>query len=114
MNIDDLTQELIAFRDRRDWKQFHDPKSLAGSIVIESTELYEIFQWTETEKSLERALDKKEDVKEEMADILAYLFTLAHDLDIDLIEALSDKINKNNNKSPIKKSKWTRKKYTEL
>lgn len=49
-----------------------------------------------------------------MADILVYLLTLAHDLEIDLVQAAHNKIDKNNAKYPVAKSKGNSKKYTEL
>lgn len=36
--------EILAFRDERDWKQFHNPKDLAISISLEASELLECFQ----------------------------------------------------------------------
>ena len=45
-----MTEETIKmildFRDRRNWKQFHNPKDLALSISLEAAELLEIFQWS--------------------------------------------------------------------
>lgn len=40
-----LTEKVLAFRDERDWKQFHNSKDLALSLVLEATEVLEIFQW---------------------------------------------------------------------
>ena len=41
----DLVKAVVAFRDRRDWRQFHHPKDLAISIALEAAELLEHFQW---------------------------------------------------------------------
>lgn len=38
--------EVLKFRDDRDWKQFHNPKDLAISISLEAAELLEVFQWS--------------------------------------------------------------------
>ena len=38
--------EVLEFRDDRDWKQFHNPKDLAISISLEAAELLEVFQWS--------------------------------------------------------------------
>ena len=43
--IHDLTQKIIEFRDRRDWKQFHNPKDCAISLALEASEVLEHFQW---------------------------------------------------------------------
>lgn len=43
--IDDIMQKIIAFRDARSWKQFHTPKDLALSLLLEAAEVAEHFQW---------------------------------------------------------------------
>ena len=35
--------QILKFRDDRDWKQFHNPKDLAISISLEAAELLEVF-----------------------------------------------------------------------
>ncbi len=100
-----LTQKLIAFRDERDWKQFHNPKDLAIALSIESAELLEVFLW----KSPNQASIEK--IKEELADVLAYAFMLAHECGLDVTEIVSDKIEKNAIKYPIATSKGNAKKY---
>lgn len=45
MNWQKIRQEILEFRDARDWKQFHNPKDLATAIAIESAELQEKFLW---------------------------------------------------------------------
>ena len=67
--IDHLYNAILSFRNERDWKQFHTPENLAKSIVIESAELLENFQWGD---SIE--IDK---VSDELADILIYSFLRA-------------------------------------
>ena len=51
-----MKQETIdrirKFTDDREWDQFHSPANLAKSIVIESAELLECFQWSDEELSL--------------------------------------------------------------
>jgi NTP pyrophosphatase (non-canonical NTP hydrolase) len=44
-DIKELTQEVLKFRDERDWKQFHNPKDVAISLALEAAELLEHFQW---------------------------------------------------------------------
>ncbi|MBD3280617.1 nucleotide pyrophosphohydrolase [Candidatus Dojkabacteria bacterium] len=112
--LEEFTQRAIDFRDRRDWKQFHNPKNIAGSLVIEASELLELFQWIEGKDSEEFSKKKLQEVKDEMADVLVYLATLAHDLDIDLLEAAIEKIRKNDEKYPVEKAKGKATKYTEF
>lgn len=40
----DLLVELLEFRQKRNWEQFHKPKDLAVSLSVEAAELLEIFQ----------------------------------------------------------------------
>ena len=43
--LDDLIKRILAFRDAREWKQFHNPKDLSLSLVLEAAEVMEHFQW---------------------------------------------------------------------
>jgi NTP pyrophosphatase (non-canonical NTP hydrolase) len=103
-----VIDELIRFRDDRDWEQFHNPKDLAIALNIESSELLELFLW----KSAEQA--NKDKLKEELADIFAYAFLLADKLELDVEKIVLEKIAKNSEKYPIDKAKGTAKKYNEL
>ena len=40
--------EVLEFRDDRNWKQFHNPKDLAISISLEAAELLEVSASTAT------------------------------------------------------------------
>ena len=51
MNYEKIRDEILNFRDQRDWKQFHNPKDLAIAISIEAGELEEIFLWKSQEES---------------------------------------------------------------
>lgn len=104
----ELTKKLIAFRDERDWKQFHNSKDLALAISIEASELLELFLWKENE---DFKLDK---LKEELADVLAFCLLLAEKHNLDVNELIESKIKKNATKYPIDKAKGTAKKYTDL
>ncbi|NMO94946.1 MazG-like family protein [Paenibacillus lemnae] len=107
--MDELIEKIILFRDERDWKQFHDPKDLALSISLESSELLELFQW----KSSQEAIDQHHsDMRDEIADVLIYTLTLAHDLNIDVKNAILQKINKNAEKYPTAQFKGSSNKYT--
>lgn len=106
--IDKLIKKLVEFRDKRDWKKFHNPKDLAIAINIESAELLENFLW----KSYNQADLQK--VKEELADIFCYALLLAERYDLDVKEIISEKIEKNNQKYPIEKAKGNNKKYNQL
>jgi NTP pyrophosphatase (non-canonical NTP hydrolase) len=109
--MDHLVQKLIEFRDQRNWKQFHNPKDLVISLVLEAGELLELFQWKSSEQAVQ---EKRDDIEEEMADVLMYLLLLSNELGIDLEQAVIDKIAKNVKKYPESKSYGSSKKYTDL
>jgi NTP pyrophosphatase (non-canonical NTP hydrolase) len=44
-DFQELIQQIIEFRNRRDWKQFHTPKDFAISLALETSEVLEYFQW---------------------------------------------------------------------
>jgi NTP pyrophosphatase (non-canonical NTP hydrolase) len=50
MNILELQKKVIEFRDARDWEQYHNPKDLAISLMLEATELLEVFQWKDPQE----------------------------------------------------------------
>jgi dCTP diphosphatase len=112
--LTDLQELIIKFRDERDWKQFHNPKDLAISLVLESTEFLEHFQWKNEEEIKEHLANRKEDVSEELADVLYWVLLIAYDLNINIGEALVKKMAKNQAKYPVDKSKGKHTKYTEL
>jgi NTP pyrophosphatase (non-canonical NTP hydrolase) len=113
-NIKDLTNRIIAFRDARDWKQFHNPKDVSLSLVLEAGEVMEHFQWKNKEEIEEYIKTDKEHVGDELADVLYWVLLMSHDLNIDILDALDKKIKKNEEKYPIDKSKGKHTKYNKL
>jgi NTP pyrophosphatase (non-canonical NTP hydrolase) len=112
--MEELKKLVVDFRDRRNWKQFHNPKDLSISLLLEASELLEHFQWKNFEEMAEHIIKKKEDIGEELADILYWVLLISNDLDIDIESAFKDKIEKNEKKYPVEKSKDNHKKYTEI
>ena len=110
-----MTQEtinqILKFRDDRDWKQFHNPKDLAFSISLEAAELLEVFQWSGSDTSCERKQDK---IKEELADVINYCVLMADACGLDIDEIVQEKIRINNEKYPVEKAKGKSDKYSKL
>ena len=106
--LNELTNKLKEFRDERDWAKFHNPKDLAIAINIETSELLELFLW-KPDKVVEQHR-----VIEEVADIFAYLLLFADKYDIDLNQALLNKLELNKIKYPVEKFKGIYTKYNEL
>lgn len=107
----DIIEQLLKFRDERDWKQFHDSKNLATAISIEAAELNELFLWKDVKESEE--VDKTK-LKEELADVLSFAFLLAEKHGLDPFEIVAEKIKLNGEKYPVDKAKGTATKYTDL
>jgi NTP pyrophosphatase (non-canonical NTP hydrolase) len=103
-----IINELVKFRNDRDWEQFHNPKDLAIALNIEAGELLESFLW----KSESDA--NKDKVEEELADVFAYAFLLAEKYQFNIEEIVLNKIKKNGEKYPVDKAKGSAKKYDEL
>lgn len=95
------------FTQEREWEQFHSPANLAKSIVIESAELLEHFQWVDD------SFDLKE-VGQELADVLIYCYQLADVLGLKVERIIHAKLDMNENKYPVDKAKGTSSKYTEF
>lgn len=113
-DINKLTETVVRFREERDWKQFHNPKDMALSLVLEATEVMEHFQWKNTEEVQEYIKEHKSDIGEELADVLYWVLLLSHDLDIDLVQEFQKKMKKNEKKYPVDKARGNHKKYNEL
>jgi len=111
MQICDLKEKIISFRNERNWEQFHSLKELLLGLNIETAELSQLFLFKE-EKQIENvALNK---IENEIADIYIYLNYLAHHFKIDLEKAVLDKIKLNGEKYPIEKFYNSNKKYNEI
>lgn len=112
--LEAITEQIVAFREERDWQQFHTPRTLASSIAIEAGELLEIFQWSSDATQAEDVERRREDIRRELADITNYCLLMAHDLGIDLEAAIVAKLAENAAKYPVAKARGRREKYTEL
>ena len=106
-----MKQETIdrirKFTDDREWDQFHSPANLAKSIVIESAELLECFQWSDEEYDLQH-------VKEELADVMVYSQNLLDKLNLDADEIINMKMNQNEANYPVEKAKGSAVKYNQF
>lgn len=114
--VAELKTAVAAFRDARDWAQFHTAKDLALSIAIEAAELMELFQW---KTNAEAVAFLAEDagaarLREEFADVLIYCLSLADALGVDVSRAVHDKLEKNGARYPAGLSRGTATKYTDL
>lgn len=105
--MNELLIRIKKFNNDRDWNQFHAPVNLVKSISIESAELLEQYQWSDTARDLSA-------VKEELADILIYCLQLAMALDLDVNDIINEKMDKNEKKYPVDLARGNSKKYSEF
>ena len=64
---DSLLEKIRAFRDERDWAQFHNPKDMAIAISLEAGELLEHFLWKNPDEVTARVVSHREAISEEIA-----------------------------------------------
>ncbi len=115
-SIEEITEMAVAFRDARDWEQFHTVKNLLVSLNLEAAELLELIQWKD-DVTIERESttpEFKEQLAEECADIFLYLLLICRKTGINLAEAAEMKLKRNSEKYPLEKAYGSAKKYTEL
>ena len=98
----ELTRRIREFAQARDWEQFHTPKNLAMALSVEVAELAEHFQWLTPEEAerLPADPDARLDLADEVADVAIYLLRLADVLDLDVAEAIRDKLQENERRFP--------------
>ena len=106
-----LAKDLRQFVEERDWNQFHTAKNLAVSVSIEAAELLEHFQWKDVDAPDH---DTLQGVKDETSDVFLYLILIADRLGFDLLQAATEKLEKNRAKYPPEKCRGSSTKYDKL
>ncbi|MET9532264.1 nucleotide pyrophosphohydrolase [Streptomyces sp. NPDC006649] len=106
LDVAQLQRRLAEFAAARDWQPYHTPKNLAAALSVEASELVEIFQWLTPEESARVMEDpgSAHRVADEVADVLAYLLQFCEALGLDVLTALSDKIDRNETRFPAKRA----------
>ena len=112
--LQDTIVKIQKFRDERDWVQFHNPKDMALSLVLEATEVMEHFQWKNLEEIKNHISKHKKEIGEELSDVLYWILLMSHDMNIDINKSLERKLVVANKKYPVEKAKGNHKKYTEF
>ncbi|MCC5856212.1 MAG: nucleotide pyrophosphohydrolase [Idiomarina sp.] len=102
--LEELQQTLDAFSKARNWKQFHSIKNLSMALSVEVAELLELSQWATEAESNNPSEALLASYKDEAADVFIYLLMLAQKLDIDIIQAAIEKLEKNRKKYPTRET----------
>jgi dCTP diphosphatase len=112
----DLERQIGEFSRERNWDKFHQPKNLVLAAMGELGELAELLQWKSDSEVIEylSTTDGRERIKEEIADVAIYLIRLCQTQNINFVEAISEKLLKNETNYPVEKAKDNSIKYTEF
>ncbi len=100
--LDTLRDRLRVFAEARQWTRFHTPKNLAMALAGEVGELLAELQWLTEEESarLTTAGDRRDRLVDEVADAAIYLLRFCDVLDIDLLEVVAQRIDRNEQRFP--------------
>jgi NTP pyrophosphatase (non-canonical NTP hydrolase) len=115
-SFEKATAALLAFRDARDWKQFHTARQLAAGLAIEAAELQQTMLW-KTDAEVEAASSDagfRSEVGDELADVLSFALLFAHHLGLDPGGLVAAKLKKNEERYPVEKCRGRSTKYTNL
>lgn len=113
--LEELTKEIVAFRDERDWEQFHTPKELAAALSIEAAELQELFLWMD-DSQVGDALESESlriNAAREIADVMIFALLFCHELEFDVATVIKHKLAENAEKYPVAQARGCATKYTE-
>ncbi|WP_158899732.1 nucleotide pyrophosphohydrolase [Burkholderia sp. L27(2015)] len=120
MKKSELRSDLVELRElvrqfvgERDWDKFHTPKNLATALSVEASELLEPFQWLVSGNKSELNEASLTAIRHEMADVLVYLVQLADKMEVDLFQAVLEKMALNRLKYPAYKVRGDSRKYSE-
>ena len=98
--IENLTELIRSFAEKRDWGKFHTPKNLAMAITGEAGELASEFQWLSNDEVLSLSKQDLDNVRLEIADVGIYLIRFCDVLNISLSDAIKEKLALNEKRFP--------------
>lgn len=107
-----LTELVRQFCEARDWDQFHNPKDLAIGIATEAGELLDLFRF-QTDEDMAGMLNDasiRDKIGAELADVFYFLLRFAQLYGFDLKEELIRKMQINESKYPLERSKGSNRK----
>jgi NTP pyrophosphatase (non-canonical NTP hydrolase) len=107
-----LKDAVRGFCEERDWDRFHGAKELAIGISTEAGELLEHFRFLsdlEVEALFEGSQSQKP-IEEELADVLIFVLRFAQKYEIDLAQAVIDKLAANARRYPVESARGSNRK----
>jgi len=109
----ELQAEVLAFSEERDWGRYHSPRNLAMALSVEANELLELYLWSRDDGPQPPVASRDPRVADEAADVLMCLLNLCERADVDLAEALRDKLARAADKYPADRVRGLALKYDE-
>ena len=109
-----LSEDIQSFNAERDWSQYHCPRNLAMALSVEVGELLELYLWSQDHGPQPPVSGRDEAVRHELADVAICLINLANRADVDLGQAVVEKLALNAAKYPVDKARGRMEKSTEL
>ena len=109
-----MTMKILAFREARDWAQFHKPKDMALSLMLEAGEVAEHFQWKSEAEAQAHIAAQRSEIGDELADVLYWVLLMANDCGVNLSESFERKMAKNEAKYPVDQARGRHTKYVDL
>lgn len=102
-----IKEKLKEFNKERDWDQYLNPKDILVALMSEIGELADLYKWLDKEEMAKVHKDPVAHaaISEEIADIFSYVLTLAEKAQVDILDTLDKKIEKNRARYPLDKSK---------
>jgi dCTP diphosphatase len=107
-----LLAAYIECYQERDWGKFHSPKNLVLDLASEVGELCDLFRWMTEEESRHPSSEAMKEIRKEVADVFKAILYLAHELNIDPIEASYEKLAELKSKYPADRCRGSSSKYT--
>ncbi|MCO6490908.1 MAG: nucleotide pyrophosphohydrolase [Phaeodactylibacter sp.] len=108
-DIEEITRAILAFRDERDWAQYHTGKDIAMCLSVEAGELLELFLWKKDGNEVDTGK-----LRAELADVFYSAFLLAAHYGLDAKNIVLEKLESNKKKYPVEKAKGRNEKYDAL
>jgi len=109
-----LLDALLAFRQERNWEQFHTARNLCSALCVEAGELLDLFRWARDSEITTIVEQQRSEIESEVADVAILLIYLCHDLNISIENMVRKKLEINREKYPVGSSKGTSTKYSRL
>lgn len=104
--MNEFQKKIKKFSEDRDWNQFHNPKDLLLGIVEEVGEIRNVVKWEQDINKIKKAIEEnKEEVEDNIGDIYWFLALLANESGINMDEAISKVIERNEKRFPLSETK---------